>query len=120
MGTVSVTHRLVASDVVAGMMGIYINTLDYTQSTVISTYPQGARNQIWALPVCTGCYIRPVEPAASGRTEAIEAVARVTSQVGSLPVPFFGCEADTLEVFVDDLSTVSAFADEDWELEEVP
>lgn len=41
-------------------------------------------------------------------------------EVGSLPVPFFGCEADTLEVFVDDLSTVSAFADEDWELEEVP
>lgn len=41
-------------------------------------------------------------------------------EVGSLPVPFFGCEADTLEVFVDDLSTVSVFADEDWELEEIP
>ena len=49
-----------------------------------------------------------------------EPVARVTGHVGSLPVPFFGCDADTLEIFVDDLATVSAFADEDWELEECP
>lgn len=41
-----------------------------------------------------------------------EPVARVIGHVGSLPVPFFGCDADTLEVFVDDLSTVSAFAEE--------
>lgn len=41
-----------------------------------------------------------------------EPVARVTGHVGSLPVPFFGCDADTLEVFVDDLSTVSAFAED--------
>ena len=45
-----------------------------------------------------------------------EPVARVTGHVGSLPVPFFGCDADTLEIFVDDLSTVSAFADEEWDM----
>ena len=45
-----------------------------------------------------------------------EPVARVTGHVGSLPVPFFGCDADTLEFFVDDLSTVSAFADEEWDM----
>ena len=36
--------------------------------------------------------------------------------VGSLPVPFFGCDADTLEVFVDDLSAVSVFAEEEWDM----
>ena len=41
-----------------------------------------------------------------------EPVARVTAHVGSLPVPFFGCDAGTLEVFADDLPTVSAFADQ--------
>lgn len=30
--------------------------------------------------------------------------------------PFFGCEADTLRIFVEDLSTESAFADEEWEM----
>lgn len=45
-----------------------------------------------------------------------EPVARVTGHVGSLPAPFFGCDADTLEVFVDDLSTVSAFAEEEWDM----
>ena len=29
---------------------------------------------------------------------------------------FFGCEADTLRIFVEDLSTESAFADEEWEM----
>lgn len=45
-----------------------------------------------------------------------EPVARVTGHVGSLPVPFFGCDADTLEFFVDDLSTVSAFDDGEWDM----
>ncbi len=29
---------------------------------------------------------------------------------------FFGCEADTLRIFVEDLSTESAFAEEEWEM----
>ncbi len=29
---------------------------------------------------------------------------------------FVGCDADTLEFFVDDLATVSAFADEEWDM----
>ena len=37
-------------------------------------------------------------------------------EVGSLLVPFFGCEADTLEVFVDDLSTEAAFTDDEWDM----
>lgn len=37
-------------------------------------------------------------------------------EVGSLPVPFFGCEADTLRVFVEDLSKEAAFADDEWDM----
>ena len=45
-----------------------------------------------------------------------EPVARVTGHVGSQPARFFGCEADTLQVFVDDLAEESAFADKEWEM----
>ena len=46
----------------------------------------------------------------------VEAVNQGVGHVGSLPVPFFGCDADTLEVFVDDLSAVSVFAEEEWDM----
>jgi len=32
------------------------------------------------------------------------------------PVPFFGCEAETLQVFVDDLAIESAYAAEEWDM----
>lgn len=45
-----------------------------------------------------------------------QAVARVTGHVRSQPARTFGCEADTLRVFADDLATESAFADEEWQM----
>ncbi len=43
-----------------------------------------------------------------------EPTAQSTGDVRLLPAPFFGCDADMIEIFVNDLSTVSAFAAEEW------
>jgi prevent-host-death family protein len=45
-----------------------------------------------------------------------EPVARITGYVKSEPSRSFGCEADTLRVFVEDLSTEAAFADDEWDM----
>ncbi len=41
-GIVLVAHQLILDGFSNGMMEIYITILKYTQSTVMSTYPQGS------------------------------------------------------------------------------
>ena len=68
----------------------------------MSTFPQSTHGKSWGFPECTSCYF--------------EAVAQEAGQVDSQPVAFSGCDAETLEIFVDDLSTVSAVAAEEWNI----